>query len=289
MQPHGDIVLNIGHVSLTLFKKSIEPSTVFCPIPNGWKLCRLQNYLGRMHNWAIENASAEALVPISNTRKENSKILFKKECSMTFKSTLFKNTKFVNIQCREELRNGPCDILFSLFLLEIIQTSVQFAMTSAILLLYFKIRDLKKKVRGKYFLNGKSSFVMTKLMIVSSCSNLRLRVLSSLIVLEKLWSWYFWLTDRPRREVAFCTYVSLSVIQRPQAGVGRGQHIWCIALHTSLSFKWRCIFEPCEEQFFSHSSSLLLWGTLKLFSWYFLSKVPDWKNNTNWFFCNIYK
>lgn len=94
-----------------------------------------------MPNWAIENASAEALVPISNTGKENSKILFKKECSMTFKSTLFKNTKFVNIQCREELRNGPCDILFSLFLLEIIQTSVQFAMTSAILLLYFKIRD----------------------------------------------------------------------------------------------------------------------------------------------------
>lgn len=99
MQPHGDIVLNIGHVSLTLFKKSIEPSTVFCPIPNGWKLCSLQNYLGRMPNWAIENASAEALVPISNTGKENSKILFKKECSMTFKFTLFKNTKFVNIQC----------------------------------------------------------------------------------------------------------------------------------------------------------------------------------------------
>lgn len=151
MQPHGDIVLNIGRVSLTLFKKSIVPSTVFCPIPNGWKLCRLQNYLGRMPNWAIENASAEALVPISNTRKENSKILFKKECSMTFKSTLFKNTKFVNIQCREELRNGPCDILFSLFLLEIIQTSVQFAMTSAILLLYFKIRDLKKSTRKIFF------------------------------------------------------------------------------------------------------------------------------------------
>lgn len=39
-----------------------------------------------MPNWIFENSSAEALVPISNTRNENSKIFFKEISSMTFKS-----------------------------------------------------------------------------------------------------------------------------------------------------------------------------------------------------------